>query len=75
MKNRREDSHASAPIDSFLPMSRRQLLQAGGLGIGSLALQFLFHTEAARAESTASIPIDLRPKRPNSAGHGRSLSF
>ena len=52
------------PVDSWIPLSRRQLLQAGSLGLGWLAVQFLGQTERARAESAAAIPINLRPKQP-----------
>jgi hypothetical protein len=63
----------SPPVDSWLPLSRRQLLQAGSLGLGWLAVQFLGQTEPARAEATATIPINLRPKRPQFPAKAKSV--
>jgi len=54
------------PVSNALfPISRRHLLQAGGLGLGCLAVQFLGQADKARAESSAALPIDLRPKQPH----------
>jgi hypothetical protein len=63
----------SPPVDSWLPLSRRQLLQAGSLGFGWLAVQFLGQSERARGASTAAIPINLRPKRPQSPARAKSV--
>jgi hypothetical protein len=63
----------SPPVDSWLPLSRRQLLQAGSLGLGWLAVQFLGQTERARAAATATIPINLRPKQPQSSARAKAV--
>jgi hypothetical protein len=63
----------SPPVDSWLPLSRRQLLQVGSLGLGWLAVQFLGQTGRARAAATATIPINLRPKQPQSSARAKAV--
>ncbi len=47
---------------TLLPsLSRRQMLQASGLGLGSLALTYLLNQESARG-SAAPAGMDLRPR-------------
>jgi hypothetical protein len=63
----------SRPFDSWFPLSRRQLLQAGSLGLGWLVVQFLGQAERARAESTGVIPLNLRPKQPQFPARAKSV--
>src|SRR5688500_6991400 len=44
-------------------MTRRQMLQASGLGFGSLVLTCLLHDDGLASEPLASASADLRPRR------------
>ena len=53
---------------SPLPLTRRQMVQTSGLGIGSLALSYLLHAEGLLAAENRS--ADLKPKAPHFAANG-----
>ncbi len=54
--------------------TRRWLLKASGLGLGSLAAEFLLRSEAARAaEGPAHPAIDLSPRPPHFPPRARSV--
>jgi hypothetical protein len=53
-----------------MTLSRRQLLEMSGLGLGAVALEFLLHSEAG-AETKA--PADLRARPPHFKGPARAV--
>jgi hypothetical protein len=56
-------------------LSRRQVLKLSGMGLGTLALQYLLNAERPlQAEPAASQPsIDLNPKQPHFAPQAKSV--
>src|SRR5437867_8880391 len=57
-------------------ISRRELLQATGLGFGQLALTYLLHAPGLDAsEAHSSVPVfnDLRPRRPHFPGKAKAV--
>jgi hypothetical protein len=55
------------------PISRRQLLAASGMGLGTLALSFLLDREGLLASEPASSTIDLRPKPAHVAAPAKAV--
>src|SRR5262245_16686264 len=51
------------PLPWVPTLTRREMLQMSGLGIGSLAFSFLLHTEGLLAAQNRS--VDLNPKTPH----------
>src|SRR5262249_22591024 len=56
-------------------LTRRQLLQASGMGLGTLALQFLLHQDGLLADSSPShaTNADLRPRPSHFAAPARAV--
>jgi hypothetical protein len=62
---------ASRPLDPL--MTRREILQRSGFGVGSLAFSYLAASEARAAEATPRKGYDLTPKPPHFSASAKSV--